>query len=216
LGTESPAATRYPIRREPWLKRPFDVTVALIALILVSPLWLLIAIAIKTTGSGPILFRQQRWGKGGEFFWINKFRTMDHGDEETVVQAGLSDRRVTTVGRILRRTGMDEIPQFVNILRGDMSFVGPRALAVSEVVLVAPGRPIFYEELPGFSKRLAVRPGLTGTATIFLPRDAHPDEKFKADLEYIEQQSFLFDLKLVLMSLWISIRGRWETRESKL
>jgi lipopolysaccharide/colanic/teichoic acid biosynthesis glycosyltransferase len=197
------------------MKRPFDIVVSVIGLALSSPLWLMIAIAIRASGD-PVLFRQERWGRGGRIFSINKFRTMHVSDEQTVVQAALRDERVTRIGHLLRVTGMDELPQFLNILKGDMSLVGPRALAVSEVITAGGGLPVVYEDMPGFAKRLAVRPGLTGTATIYLPRDAPPEEKFKYDLDYIERQSFFYDLKLVLMSLWISVRGRWEDRDAKL
>ena len=132
-----------------------------------------------------------------------------------VTQAVVDDERVTRVGRILRATGIDELPQFFNILKGDMSFVGPRALALDEV-FATNGHRMHYDEYPEFAKRQAVRPGLTGLATIYLPKDAPPDVKFQKDIEYIETQTFGLDLKLIFLSLWISVRGKWETREKKL
>jgi lipopolysaccharide/colanic/teichoic acid biosynthesis glycosyltransferase len=111
---------------------------------------------------------------------------------------------------------MDELPQLVSIWLGRMSLVGPRALAVGEIVVDADGRRINYEQVRGFYERLAVRPGLTGVATIFLPKDAHPRRKFRYDLFYIRRQSFWFDVRLIALSLWISVRGRWETRAGKV
>ncbi|MGH2656337.1 MAG: sugar transferase, partial [Actinomycetota bacterium] len=127
-----------------------------------------------------------------------------------------NDSRITRVGRILRSTGIDELPQLLNILRGDMSFVGPRALARGEIVVDQEDQTILYEDWPGFQCRLRVRPGLTGMATIYVPKDAHPEVKLAYDLRYIEEQSFWLDLRLIGISLWISFRGRWETRGSKL
>jgi lipopolysaccharide/colanic/teichoic acid biosynthesis glycosyltransferase len=111
---------------------------------------------------------------------------------------------------------MDELPQFLNILRGDMSFVGPRALAVGENLIDENGQPIRYETMPDFHSRLSVRPGLTGMATIYIPKDSPPATKLEYDLRYISQQSFWLDLRLILLSLWISLRGRWESRDHKL
>jgi lipopolysaccharide/colanic/teichoic acid biosynthesis glycosyltransferase len=111
---------------------------------------------------------------------------------------------------------MDELPQLASIWVGRMSLVGPRALAVGEIVVDADGRRINYEQVRGFYERLAVRPGLTGVATIFLPKDAHPRRKFRYDLFYIRRQSFWFDVRLIALSLWISVRGRWETRAGKV
>lgn len=96
-----------------------------------------------------------------------------------------------------------------------MSFVGPRALAVGETILDANGNPIAYEQVPGFYERMAVRPGLTSVATIFIPKDSHPRRKFRYDLFYIRNLSFGLDIWLILLSFWISFRGKWETRGKK-
>lgn len=117
-----------------------------------------------------------------------------------------NDRRVTAIGRFLRATAMDELPQLVNILKGDMSFVGPRALATGEL----------SPSIPGFQERHQIRPGLTGPAQVYAPRDASLEEKFRYDLEYIRTRSFWGDLRLVLLSVWVTLRGRWETREKKI
>jgi lipopolysaccharide/colanic/teichoic acid biosynthesis glycosyltransferase len=135
---------------------------------------------------------------------------------DAVQQATVGDPRITKVGRILRGTGLDELPQLFAILRGDMSFVGPRPLAVGEIVRDGTGRPVPYEDIPGFRERLEMRPGLTGTSTIFLPKDAPPEQKFQRDLDYIAHRSFMGDLRLIFLSVWISVRGRWEMRGDKL
>lgn len=206
-----------PLRDEPVFKRPLDFTLALFGLVLSLPLWILIAVAIKLEGWGPVFYRQTRWGRGGKLFGVLKFRTMeeDSDTEFGIVQAQIDDARVTKVGRFLRAMGLDELPQFINILRGEMSFVGPRALALKEIVIDSHGELDVYEEHPEFFQRLSVRPGLTGAATIYLPKDADPRDKFEMDLKYIELQSFGFDVRLILLSIWISVRGKWESRDRK-
>ena len=200
--------------REYRLKRVVDVVLATAMLIVLSPVLLLIAIAVKLETRGPVLFRQLRWGRGGEHFWIYKFRTMRSiaGD---VIPAAVDDPRVSRVGRWLRRMGLDELPQILNILSGEMSFVGPRPLAVGEPL--GPTSPAgTYESLDGFRERLVVRPGLTSLATIYLSKDVDPGRKLAADLEYIRQQSLWLDLKLIALSFAISFRGRWESRTKKI
>ena len=199
------------------IKRALDVTLASVMTVVSAPVWILVAIAIKFTSRGPVLFTQQRWGRSGRHISIYKFRSMAHERAGTqVVQAIENDTRVTRVGKLLRATGLDELPQLINILRGDMSFVGPRPLAIGETVEISPGTRMSYEEVPGFTRRCEVRPGLTGLATIYLARDAPPADKFAYDLRYVEECSLTLDLKLIAMSFWISLRGRWETRASKI
>jgi lipopolysaccharide/colanic/teichoic acid biosynthesis glycosyltransferase len=123
------------------------------------------------------------------------------------VQAVENDPRITNVGKILRATAMDELPQLVNILKGDMSFVGPRSLRPKEKEVHGNPEDTNMEDVPGYHERLAVRPGLTGIAQIYLPTDALRTEKFKYDLYYIKNQSFLSDLKLIVLSFWITFRG---------
>jgi len=205
-----------PVAAEPALKRPFDVALALLMLVVSAPVWLVIACAIKLEDGGPVFYRQARWGRGQVRFQVLKFRSMVvHSDREFGVrQATANDRRVTRVGRVLRATGLDELPQILNILMGDMSFVGPRALATNE--RSAEGTPIRYDETPGFARRLQVRPGLTGLATVFVPKDASSYRKFRVDLLYVSRVSFWLDLRLVALSFWISFRGKWETRSNKV
>jgi lipopolysaccharide/colanic/teichoic acid biosynthesis glycosyltransferase len=214
-----PAALARPIQfaaRDPLLKRPFDIALAGVMLALSAPAWAAIALAIKLEDGGPVFYRQERWGRGRIRFQVLKFRSMVPNSDRDfgVRQARVHDRRVTRVGRFLRATGLDELPQVLNIMRGDMSFVGPRALATDEQA--GDGQPIRYEETPGFATRLRVRPGLTGLATIYLPKDAPPHLKFRTDLLYVRRVSFWLDIRLVLLSFWISFRGKWETRSRKV
>jgi lipopolysaccharide/colanic/teichoic acid biosynthesis glycosyltransferase len=214
-----PASPARPIEfvvKEPALKRPFDVVLAGAMLGVSSPAWAAIALAIKIEDRGPVFYRQERWGRDQTRFQVLKFRSMvETSDAEFGVrQAGVHDRRVTRVGRFLRATGLDELPQVLNIMRGEMSFVGPRALATDEKN--KDGLPIRYEETPGFSTRLRVRPGLTGLATIYLPKDAPSRLKFRTDQLYVRRLSFWLDIRLVLLSFWISFRGKWETRSNKV
>jgi lipopolysaccharide/colanic/teichoic acid biosynthesis glycosyltransferase len=132
-----------------------------------------------------------------------------------IKQATENDARITRVGRVLRAMGLDELPQMISIFLGEMSFVGPRALAVGEILHDEKGCRVNYEELSSFWKRLRVRPGLTGVTTIYKPKDISPRKKFRYDLLYIRKQSFWLDLRLIIMSFWISFRGRWEHRERK-
>lgn len=206
-----------PAINEPALKRPFDFLIAGIGLVLSAPLWAIIALAIKLDDGGPVFFAQERWGRDGRIFRVRKFRTMrvDADRHFGAVQARENDPRITRMGHVLRKTGMDELPQLLSICRGDMSLVGPRALSVGETYLDADGRSVSYQQVPGFQERLRARPGLTGMATIYLPKDAHPRERFAVDVDYVRHPSFLRDVRLVALSLWISIRGKWETRTRK-
>jgi lipopolysaccharide/colanic/teichoic acid biosynthesis glycosyltransferase len=157
-------------------------------------------------------------GKNGRRFKALKFRSMipEAEKEYGPVQAGENDHRVTKVGKFLRKTAMDELPQLVNILKGDMSFVGPRALRPEEKEVNGNGCVIELAQIPGYRKRASVRPGLTGLAQIFLPADAPRRKKFRYDSLYIQKQSFLFDMKLVVLSFWITFRAKWESRKKKI
>lgn len=205
-------------RNEPFLKRPLDISLSLFMLLVSLPLSLPIALAIKLQDRGPVLYRQERWGKNGTRFRAYKFRTMvAHSDREYGIrQAEEDDHRITRLGKVLRAMGLDELPQVINIFQGQMSLVGPRSLAVGEIVKDDAGRVVRYEDIPGFRERLRVRPGLTGIATIYIPKDSSPYRKFRYDLLYIRKQSFWLDLRLILLSFWISLRGKWETRGIKV
>ncbi len=164
-----------------------------------------------------MFFGQDRVGEGGRIFRALKFRSMIPDAEAVVgaLQATEHDPRVTRIGRIMRATAMDELPQLWNIFRGDMSFVGPRALRPGEIETGGDGRLVAMEDIPGYVERHSVRPGLTGVAQIFAPRDIPRRYKFKYDQIYIARQSFWFDVRLILLSFWITFRGKWEDRGRK-
>lgn len=208
----------WPTIREPFFKRPFDILLAILGLVTSAPLWLAIAVAIKLEDGGPIFYVQERWGRGGKPFRAYKFRTMTvNADRKYGVKpANEKDHCITRVGRVLRATGMDELPQFINILKGDMSFVGPRALAVDEFVDDGNGNRKSYAEFPMFRQRQAMRPGLTSLATIYTPKYGSVRRKFRYDLLYIRRHSFWLDLRLIFLSFWISFRGKWEAKDRKL
>jgi lipopolysaccharide/colanic/teichoic acid biosynthesis glycosyltransferase len=215
-----PKASRPPLAPAgiPAAKRLLDVTLAGLGLIVSSPLWGLLAAAIKLSDGGPVFFSQERVGEGGGVFRAWKFRSMIPDAERHVgaVQAAENDPRVTRVGRIMRATAMDELPQLWNIFVGDMSFVGPRALRPGEIEVLGNGRLEALEDVPGYADRCRVRPGLTGIAQIYAPRDITRRNKFRYDRLYIARQSFWLDVRLIVVSFWITFRGRWETREQKI
>jgi lipopolysaccharide/colanic/teichoic acid biosynthesis glycosyltransferase len=203
-------------------KRPLDLAILFSAHIVLFPLWLslwiIIPLFIWLEDRGTIFYTQERVGKDGRIFKVLKFRSMipDAEKHTGAVQAVENDPRVTKVGRILRATAMDELPQLINILKGDMSFVGPRSLRPNEKEVHGNPDETDIEKVPGYKERLTVRPGLTGIAQVYLPGDALRKEKFQYDLQYIKNQSFLFDLKLIILSFWITFRGKWESREKKV
>lgn len=199
------------------MKRAFDVTLAAIGLAVSWPIWMLVAAAILLEDGRPVFFRQSRYGLGGVPFDALKFRSMvREASRAPAVAARESDPRVTRVGRLLRRTALDELPQLWNILRGDMSFVGPRAFATAEVEIGGDGRAIPQPELPGFAERHRVRPGLTGLAQVYASRDLPRVKKYRFDRLYARRRTFWLDMRLVLLSFWITFTGRWERRGRKV
>ena len=198
------------------MKRAFDASLALVGLVSSLPLWAVFATAIKLEDGGPVFYTQERVGRGGRVFRALKFRSM-HQDAERAtgpLQARAEDSRVTRVGRLLRATAMDELPQLWNIFLGDMSFVGPRALRPGEIEIEG-GHPIPLEAVPGYTDRIVVRPGLTGVAQVYAARDISRRCKFRYDRLYIRRRSFALDIRLILLSFWISFRGTWESRDRK-
>jgi lipopolysaccharide/colanic/teichoic acid biosynthesis glycosyltransferase len=196
------------------MKRAFDVALSALGLALSSPLWLVIAVLIKLGDGGPIFYGQERVGRFGARFSSWKFRSMVSDSDRRFgpLQAKAADARITRVGRVLRATAMDELPQLWSILRGDMSFVGPRALLPAEIEVNGAGEPVPIERVPGYEARHRVTPGLTGIAQIYADRDIPRRHKFRYDLIYIRRQSFWLDLRLILLSFWITFRGAWERR----
>ena len=187
-------------------KRPFDVALVTLALALLGPLWLAlggaIALAIRIEGGGPVLYRQTRLGRDGRVFRMLKFRTMVKDAEERTgpVWAAWRDARSTAVGRVLRRYHLDELPQVVNVLRGEMSLVGPR-----------PERPALTARigraLPGFEGRLRVRPGIAGLAQWRAGYAIHPRRKLRYDNLYIARMSPWLDLKLCAACVCRTLRA---------
>jgi lipopolysaccharide/colanic/teichoic acid biosynthesis glycosyltransferase len=200
------------------IKRAFDLLLSGIGLLISAPFWLLFAVAIKLEDGGPVFFPQPRVGLGGRTFTALKFRSMVPDAEKRfgLVQATERDPRVTAVGRLLRATAMDELPQLWNIFVGDMSFVGPRPLVPGEVEVHGDGRIVPLDAIAGYRERHSVRPGLTGLTQVYAPRDLKRSRKFRLDLLYLKRASLWLDLKLIVLSFWISGRGQWETRAPKV
>jgi lipopolysaccharide/colanic/teichoic acid biosynthesis glycosyltransferase len=198
------------------IKRAFDILLSSVGLVVSAPLWGLSALAIRIEDGGPVFFTQSRVGRGGRPFMAYKFRSMVAGaDGRKALRSGSHDPRVTRVGTVLRATAMDELPQLWNIFRGDMSFVGPRPLMPGEIEARG-GRNVALESIRGYEARHSVRPGLTGLTQVFAPRDIRRAHKFRLDLLYVRRASLRLDLWLVALSFWITFRGRWEDRGSKL
>ena len=200
------------------IKRAFDIVVSAAGMIVFAPVAVLIALAIKLEDGGPILFTQVRVGRHCDVFVAYKFRSMVVDAERLTgaVQATINDPRITKVGRLLRATAFDELPQLWNIFRGDMSVVGPRPLRPGEADTTADGSMLPLSAIPGYEARHRVRPGLTGIAQVYAARDLPRTGKFRYDLLYQKKAGFCLDLRLIVQSFWITARGRWENRERKV
>ncbi|SDC08202.1 MULTISPECIES: sugar transferase [unclassified Candidatus Frackibacter] len=183
-------------------KRLIDIVSSIIGLILTLPIMIMTAIAIKLESPGPVIFKQKRVGLNGKKFTIYKFRSMvANAEAETgPVWAQKNDMRVTEVGKFIRKTRIDELPQFVNILKGEMSLVGPR-----------PERAVFIEEFskdyPHFEDRLLVKPGVTGLAQVTGGYELTPHQKARLDLLYIRRQGLWLDIKVLLQTVRVVIFG---------
>ena len=225
--------------KENFLKRSFDFTLSLVGIVISITIWILIGLLILIEDGWPIFYSHERVGKRGKIFKILKFRSMIKDAELAIgpIQAKKNDPRITKVGKLLRATAMDELPQLLNILKGNMSFVGPRALRPKEIENTncinidgneelevgnrEPGKgdcdeAMSLEKIPGYYKRQNIRPGLTGIAQIYLPSEAPRQQKFRYDLLYIKKLSFWLDLKLIILSFLITFRGKWGFRQRKL
>jgi len=189
------------------LKRATDVVLASLALLVLAPLMVLIAFAVKVTSAGPILFRQRRYGLHGEEIMVYKFRSMSVCEDGPVVsQATKQDRRVTPLGRILRSTSLDELPQLLNVLEGKMSVVGPRPHAVAH-------NELYRKLINGYMIRHKVRPGITGLAQVNgLRGETETVEKMRDrvrfDLDYLSHWTPWLDVKIIFKTLWVIARDR--------
>lgn len=191
IKSETPAGTR----RYLFFKRTIDIVLSVAAFIVLLIPMLIIGILIKLDSRGPVLFKQERLGKDGKPFMIYKFRSMkEDAEKDGPKWAEKEDDRCTRIGRVLRRSRLDELPQLLNILKGDMSIVGPR-----------PEREYFYnlfsQYIPDFPKRLEVKPGLTGLAQVNGGYDLGPQEKLKYDMEYIQTRSIGLDFKCMVRTV---------------
>lgn len=176
------------------IKRLLDIMISLFGLMVLSPLLIIIAIVIKLDSKGPVIFQQDRLGLNGKVFRIYKFRSMYVGAEKDGVYETKGDRRVTRVGKFIRKTSIDEFPQFINILKGDMSIIGPRPTLIYH--------PWPFEEYNAEQrKRFLVRPGVTGWAQINGRKDVPWDRRIEYDVEYVENLSFWFDLKIFFRTI---------------
>lgn len=186
-----------------YIKRIFDIILSLIGLVMLLPLFLIISILIKFDSKGPVFFVQERLGKDGKVFKIYKFRTMIDGaiNMGSGLRTEEGDFRITRVGNILRKTSLDELPQLINVLKGDMSLIGPRP--------PVPYHPKNYEEYSDEEKkRFSVRPGITGYAQAVLRNGASWDERIKLDLIYVDKMSFTFDLYILFLTFLTVVRGK--------
>lgn len=177
------------------IKRIIDILVSIVGLIVLSPILLITAILIKLESKGPVIFKQERLGKGGQVFKILKFRSMCVGAEKGGVYSNKGDARVTKIGKFIRATSIDEFPQFVNIIKGDMAIIGPRPTLTYH--------PWKLEEYTQEQrKRFNVRPGVTGWAQVNGRKEVEWNRRIQYDVEYVENLSFAFDLKIFFMTIY--------------
>lgn len=190
------------------VKRISDIIIALSVLILFLPIWIVIAFLIKLTSKGPVFFVQDRPGQYKKIIKVYKFRTMKEGSEKMIKgkEVMKDDKRITPIGKILRRTKIDEIPQLFNIVKGEMSIVGPRPERISSLK--------DYDDI--ISKRLDVKPGLTGLAqvngNIYIPLQ----ERYKLDVYYAENYSIKLDLKIIIKTMAVVIFGEEKFKKEEL
>ncbi|MBB5179246.1 sugar transferase EpsL [Planomicrobium koreense] len=191
LGTVDPVKRKNKVTGS--IKRAFEFIAALLMLVMLSPLFLVIAILVKSESKGPVFFTQMRGGKDNVHFLIYKFRTMADDDSlrDDTIHVLETDSRITKVGYYLRKMSLDELPQLINIVKGDMSFVGPRPTLTSQTDSYTP-----YQ-----MQRLLVKPGVTGWAQVRGRNSLSWNEKIELDLEYIERQSLRFDFYILLQTV---------------
>jgi putative colanic acid biosynthesis UDP-glucose lipid carrier transferase len=198
------------VRFQPWrqrvVKRAEDLVLTILALPLLLPAMAMIGLMVRWDGPGPIFFRQRRLGRGGKAFTILKFRTMATAasGEVEAPQARAGDSRITAVGHFLRRSGLDELPQVFNVLKGEMSLVGPRPHAFPHDLL-------WSERVSGYTRRFEMKPGITGLAQMrghhgFVEDEGTIRDRLKLDMDYIGSWSLLLDLRILAATLWMAAR----------
>lgn len=197
---------RFPRYWQLWIKQVGDLLLALIAMVVLFPILLIVGLAVKLTSQGPILYQQERVGRSGKSFTIYKFRTMrvDAEDASGPVWAKENDSRLTPIGAFLRKTHLDELPQILNILKGEMSLVGPR-----------PERPFFVgrlkKSIPSYEERLLVKPGITGLAQVRHKYDETFNDvkkKVKYDILYIKKMCLMLDIKVLFWTVGVVLTGK--------
>jgi lipopolysaccharide/colanic/teichoic acid biosynthesis glycosyltransferase len=205
------------VRKFPWWKRAMDIAVAMLGLVIFSPIMLVLMVLIKLDSKGPVFFKQKRVGYGGKIFWVLKFRSMYHNCDQTVHVEHIKkladeeidvfddqereylsyklnhDKRITPVGRFLRRTSSDELPQLFNVLKGEMSLVGPRPY---------PAYQIDHCSLWQHYRQM-VKPGITGLSQIYARYNKSYTDAFRLDLRYVQSYSLLLDLKILLKTIFV-------------
>ncbi|MEJ9228296.1 sugar transferase [Peribacillus butanolivorans] len=181
------------------IKRLFDIVVSLIVLILFLPIWIIVAILIRTTSTGPVFFLQERPGLNKKIFKVYKFRTMRPGSEKMVKgqEVMKDDDRITSIGKFLRRSKIDEIPQVMNVLKGEMSLVGPRPERIASLA--------DYTDV--ISKRLNMNPGMTGLAQVSGNVYLSLEDRYMFDVYYVEHYSLCLDLKIILRTVGVVLFG---------
>lgn len=181
-------------------KRIFDVVFASLTLVALAPVWVVVAIWVAVTSPGGVFFRQKRTGYKGREFDLLKFRSMYVNNEADTRQADENDSRITPVGKFLRKSSIDELPQLWNVVKGDMSLIGPRPHMISETDYYSP-------KIKDYNRRHDMRPGLTGNAQVKGFRGATPTvedmaNRVNADLDYVDHFSLWFDLKILTLTVW--------------
>ena len=204
VGKNNKGRYRHLLRKSYCWSRPLiDVCVSLMCLLIATPVIFVSGVIIKLSSPGSVFYTQERVGKNGRLFKIIKLRTMcvDSESQSGAVWAKNNDSRVTTIGRFLRKTHLDEIPQFINVIKGDMSIIGPR-----------PERPMFVtrfkDEIPGYANRLMVKPGITGMAQCYYKYDENINDvcrKLRYDMIYVKKMCWLLDVKIILLTVVVSL-----------
>ncbi len=174
------------------IKRLFDIVIALLVIILLLPIYLLIALLIRLDSAGGVVFQQKRVGLYGAPFFMYKFRSMVKNADKQGYQTQKNDLRITKVGKFIRKTSIDELPQLLNVIKGEMSIIGPRPNVFAQ--------KDFYSKTQ-WEKRNSVRPGITGLAQALLRSSATADERTKLDLEYVDKHSFFYDIKIIMLTI---------------